>query len=505
MGIKSIVAGLLGKWQAATIARQSRKALAYQEKTFRQLIQKARETAFGKDHDFASIQGYRDFQERVPVRNYEQARSYFDRIASGEADVSWPGKPLYLAKTSGTTSGAKYIPITQASISRQIASARDALLLYVAETGKGAFFDGKMMFLSGSPEIEHNAGGLKVGRLSGIVNHFVPAVLTANRVPTYETNCIEDWEEKVSTIVTEIHQQDLRLISGIPPWVHMLFEELEEQTGKKPMDVWPNLSIFVQGGVDFGPYRPIFEEYFEGKVDMVEVYPASEGFFAYQNSQKDDGLLLLTNNGIFYEFIPLEQYGQADAPRLTLSEVELDKQYALVISTNAGLWAYDIGDTIKFTSLDPYKIRVTGRVKHFISAFGEHVISEEVNRAILEAVETTGAQFHEFTVAPSITNEKGNSCHEWYIEFVEPPKDLQSFAQALDNSLRKQNPYYEDLRAGNILRMARVFSLSLNASREYMKNQGKLGGQNKFPRLGNDRKVAGFLEAYVQNASSEHP
>lgn len=494
MGIKSTVAKMLGRVQTRRVHAQSLKAVYYQEKNRKALIRKARNTAFGKDHHFNEIDSYEDFCKHIPIRNYEQQRAYFDRIVEGEADVLWPGKPLYLAKTSGTTSGAKYIPITKESIRRQIASARDALLLYVAETGKGQFFDGKMMFLSGSPEIESNDKGMQIGRLSGIVNHFVPATLTANRVPTYETNILEEWEEKVSAIVEEVHHEDLRLISGIPPWVQMFFEQLETQTGKTPMESWPNLSLYVHGGVDFSPYRPIFDAYFGGKVDVIETYPASEGFFAYQNSQKEDDLLLLTNNGIFYEFVPLEKYGQEDAPRLSLTDVEVGVQYALMLSTNAGLWAYDIGDTIKFTSLNPYKIKVSGRVKHFISAFGEHVISEEVNRAILEATKATASTFQEFTVAPSITTERGNSCHEWYVEFVNQPENLEVFTQMLDKSLCEQNAYYKDLREGNILKQAEVYVLERNASRKYMKSIGKLGGQNKFPRLGNDRKIVTFLQ-----------
>ena len=353
------------------------------------------------------------------------------------------------------------------------------------------------MFLSGSPEIEINDYGIQVGRLSGIVNHFIPNYLQRNKVPSYETNCIPDWEEKVSTIVKEIVNEDMRLISGIPPWVQMLFEELEAQTGKKPLEVWPNLQIFVQGGVDFKPYQPIFEKYFQGRVDMAEVFPASEGFFAYQNSQKDDGLMLIPNGGIFYEFIPLEDYGNEDARRLTLSEVELNQQYALIISTNAGLWAYDIGDTVKFTSVNPWKVRVSGRVKHFISAFGEHVISEEVNKAIIEACEQTKAEVQEFTVAPFLHETKGESAHEWLIEFSIEPNNFEEFVQILDQSVQQQNSYYKDLREGNILRLAIVHKLQLNASRAYMKSIGKLGGQNKFPRLSNNRKIADVLHAYI--------
>jgi phenylacetate-coenzyme A ligase PaaK-like adenylate-forming protein len=496
-GFKNIHWTRLGQTKSGYHSPPKSQALEIQQKTFQSLIQKAKDTAFGREHDFGSIRNYQDFQESVPVRDYEAAKSWFDRIYQGEPSVSWPGKPLYLAKTSGTTSGAKYIPITRASIKKQILGARDTLMLYMAETGKADFLNGKMMFLSGSPEIEQNDYGLRTGRLSGIVNHFVPGYLTANRVPTYETNCIEDWEEKVSTIVREIKDQDLRLISGIPPWVQMLFEELERQTGKRPLEVWPNLSLFVQGGVNFEPYQPIFDGYFDGKVDIAELYPASEGFFAVQETQADNGLLLMPDYGIFYEFIPLEEYGSENPKRLTLAEVEVDKQYALIISTNAGLWAYDIGDTVKFTSVNPWKIRVSGRVKHFISAFGEHVIAEEVNDAMLKATEATGAIFQEFTVAPLIREAKGASAHEWLIEFVKEPDDLAAFVRILDDSLRARNSYYNDLREGNILRMAEVKSLSLNASREYMKSVGRLGGQNKFPRLSNDRKVADKLYEFI--------
>ncbi len=497
MGIKSFAALQIARFRARQIQQESKRACFWQQKTFGQLLAKAQHTQFGKDHHFSDIRTHADFISAVPVRSYEAAKPYFDRIYQGEPDVSWPGKPIYLAKTSGTTSGAKYIPLTKVSIRNQIAAARDALLLYAAETGNASFFDGKMMFLSGSPEIEMNNHGLKVGRLSGIVNHFVPGVLLSNRVPTYETNCIEDWEDKVKAIASEVHDKDLRLISGIPPWVQMFFEELEASHGKSPLGAWPNLSIFVQGGVDFNPYRPIFDKYLGDSVDMVEVYPASEGFFAIQNSQADDGLLLLPRNGVFYEFIPLNQYGSENAPRLGLEEVELGEQYAMIISTNAGLWAYDIGDTVKFVSLDPYKIRVSGRVKHFLSAFGEHVISEEVNFAIMEAVKQAGGEFQEFTVAPSIQKDKGDSCHEWLIEFVNRPDDLAYFSEVLDQKLQAKNPYYQDLRSGNILQRAKITPLKVGASREYMKSVGKLGGQNKFPRLSNDRKLADALAPYI--------
>lgn len=500
MSVKARIGLWLANWRTKKINKEATIAISLQEKTFRKLISQAASTAFGQEHGFGEIHSHQDFVAKVPVRTYEQAKEWFDRIYLAEDSVSWPGKPLYLAKTSGTTSGAKYIPITKESIRMQIKGARDAIFLYLAESQNPAFLDGKMMFLSGSPEIENNPHGVPTGRLSGIVNHFVPSYLTANRVPSYEVNVIEDWETKVAEIVKEISGEDLRLISGIPPWVQMMFEELENQTGKKPLEVWPNLQVFIQGGVDFSPYQPIFDQYFNKQVAITEVFPASEGFFGVQLSQKQKGLMLMPDYGIFYEFIPMEEYGQENARRLTLGEVEVGVQYALIVSTNAGLWAYDIGDTVIFTSVDPWLLRVSGRTKHFISAFGEHVISEEVNRAILAATTQTGAEFQEFIVCPLIHEEKGKSAHEWLIEFTNPPEDMEKFATILDEEMQKQNPYYLDLREGVILQQVIVTPLQINASREYMKSQGKLGGQNKFPRLSNDRKIAEALRPYYLSA-----
>lgn len=498
MGIKAFVAKQYANIRAKQLEKQAQNAVELQAKLFEALIGVGKRTAFGKDHDFAHIKTYQDYQQRVPVRDYEANRAYFERIYKGEANVGWQGKPLYLAKTSGTTSGAKYIPITQESIRNQILAARDGLLLYIHATGRADFFDGKMIFLSGSPELETNKYGVKIGRLSGIVNHFVPSYLQANRLPSYATNCIEDWEEKVAAIVREAKDEDLRLISGIPPWVQMFFEELERQTGKGPREVWKNLQIFVQGGVDFSPYKPIFDQYLGSDFGIAEVFPASEGFFAIQHTQDDNSLLLLPDNGVFYEFIPLSEYGNPDARRLTLGEVQLGEQYALVLTTNAGLWAYDIGDTVKFVSINPYKIRVSGRVKHFISAFGEHVIAEEVNAAMLEACAATGAVVQDFTVAPLIVPQQGDSCHEWLIEFAQQPDDREHFNEALDQAMQRKNVYYADLRQGNILRRAQVTEVPLGASREYMRSVGKLGGQNKYPRLSNNRTIADALIAMTK-------
>ncbi len=497
MGIRHWIAGKWAGKRAAFLKREATNALALQKNTLYGLIEKAAHTAFGTEHEFAGIRNAEEFREKVPSRDYESARTWFDRIASGEKDVTWPGKPLYLAKTSGTVSGSKAIPITRDSIPNHINSARDALLIYIYNSGNPAFTSGKMLFLSGSPDLETNEGGIRVGRLSGIVNHWVPGYLQRNKTPSWSANCIEDWERKVDAILDETMQQDLRLISGIPPWVQMFFEKLEAR-GKMPREQWPHLQLFVHGGVDFKPYQAVFQRFLGDSVDLLEVFPASEGFFAWQDSNPENGLLLNVNSGIYFEFIPMDEYGKPNAGRIGLDKVEIGIQYALLITSNAGLWAYDIGDTVRFVSLQPPRLKVTGRVKHFISAFGEHVIAEEVNTAMTESCLIHNAGIREFHVAPRIKDEPGESCHEWLVEFENLPADINAFSACLDSEIRKRNVYYNDLRAGNILHPAKLTMLETGAVYEYMKASGKLGGQNKFPRLSNDRNIASQLRVAVK-------
>ncbi|MDX5419981.1 MAG: GH3 auxin-responsive promoter family protein [Hymenobacteraceae bacterium] len=461
-----------------------------QKAVFDKIIKKAQQTVFGREHRFSAIKTHADFVKAVPVRDYEGLASYFNRVKEGESDILWPGKPLYLAKTSGTTSGSKYIPITKDSIPNHINGAKDALLSYIHETGNSSFLDGKMIFLSGSPVLE-KVGGINTGRLSGIVNHHVPGYLRTNQLPSYETNCIEDWETKLDQVIEETIDQDMTLISGIPPWVQMYFDKLIRQTGKPIKDIFPNFSLFVYGGVNFEPYRKKLLESIGRQVDSVETFPASEGFFAYQNEQHDKGLLLLLNAGIFFEFIPTDEYFNENPTRLTIGEVEIGVNYALVISSNAGLWAYSIGDTVKFTSLKPYKLIVSGRIKHFISAFGEHVIGEEVEKAMERTMDKfPNAELVEFTVAPYVSQDKGQSYHEWLVEFSRVPIDMQAFEKELNMQLQRLNTYYDDLITGHILRDLKIRTLPMGTFRNYMKSQGKLGGQNKVPRLSNDRKLA---------------
>lgn len=492
MGIRSFLSKPLAAYIHFLDQQWIKNPVASQEQVFQSLIQKARSTKFGKDHHFDEIKTYEDFKARVPIRDYEALRPYIDQIIAGEADVLWPGFPAYFAKTSGTTSGMKYIPLTKDSVPNHILSARNALLAYIHETGKSSFLDKKLIFLSGSPVLTKTGpANILTGRLSGMVNHHVPAYLRTNQKPSYATNCIEDWEEKLEKIIDETIQAPMSLISGIPPWVQMYFDRIQERSGKLIKDVFPDFSLFVYGGVNFEPYRHKLFATIGKSIDSIETYPASEGFIAYQDSQKEAGLLMLLNSGIFFEFIPAEYFFDENPPRLSIEEVELHKNYALIINSNAGLWGYSIGDTIQFVSKNPYRIIVSGRIKHFISAFGEHVIGSEVEKALKTALEKhPEVAISEFTVAPQVTPSEGLPYHEWMIAFQNEPQHPEAFAQDIDQALCQLNGYYDDLISGNILRTLVINPLPENAFELYMKSIGKLGGQNKVPRLSNDRKIA---------------
>ena len=497
MGVRSLLSRPFAKIIVDQQKKWSSNPEESQEKVFKNLLKTGAQTVFGLEHKISQVENHIEFKQAVPVRDYEGLKGYFDQVVLGKSNVLWPGKPLYFAKTSGTTSGTKYIPITKDSIPNHITSARNALLNYIHETGNSAFIDGNLIFLSGSPEMSLTEG-VHTGRLSGIVNHHVPGYLRRNQMPTYATNCIDDWEEKVEKIIEETLSKDMTLISGIPPWVQMYFDRIVEQTGKPIHEVFPNFSLFVYGGVNFAPYRKKLFDTIGKTIDSIETYPASEGFIAYQDRQDSEGLLLLLNSGIYYEFVPSDEFFNENPTRLNIMEVQTGVNYAVIMSSNAGLWGYSIGDTVEFVSTDPFRILVTGRIKHFISAFGEHVIGQEVEKAMkLTMMSYPEADLVEFTVAPQVTAEKGLPLHEWFVEFRQPPNDLMGFEKELDLHLQKLNAYYEDLIQGQILRPLEVKKLRRDAFRDYMKSQGKLGGQNKTPRLANDRKIAGEISKYI--------
>ena len=469
--------------------------IKWQTNTFIKLIKNGVKTEFGKNHDFENIKSYEQYKEKVPVRDYEELRPYIEKVVNGEKDILWPGKPLYFAKTSGTTSGAKYIPITKESIKTHIRSARDALLNYFLKTKNFKPLNGKHMFLQGSPELDKKQG-IYHGRLSGISAHYVPKLFLRNRKPSWTTNCIEDWEEKVEAVIQETVGEKMTIIAGIPSWVQMYFEKIVLKEGKTISQVFPDLSLYVYGGVSYEPYRQIFDKLFGKSIDTLATFPASEGFFGYQDQFNKDhtDLLLLLNNDIFYEFIKAEDFLSGKYDRISIKDVELDVNYLLIISTSAGLWSYNIGDTIKFTSIDPYRIIVSGRIKHFLSAFGEHVISEEVEKAMEAATKLHNVAIREFTVAPNINPIDMLPHHEWYVEFENFPEDMSAFTKSLDNEMINQNIYYKDLIDGKILKSLEVMSVERGGFNNYMKSVGRLGGQNKVPRLSNDRKIADKLK-----------
>ena len=495
--IKAFVAKLYAARIYNKINRWASNPIETQERVFQSLISDASDTQFGSDHNFKNITTHADFVKHVPVRDYEDLKPYVEKMVAGEENILWKGKPLYFAKTSGTTSGAKYIPITKESMPSHIEAAKNAILLYIHQTGNAKIVTRKMIFLQGSPVLE-TKNGIQLGRLSGIVAHYVPKYLQKNRLPSLETNCIEDWETKVNTIVHETLDEDMSVIAGIPSWVQMYFEKLIEEKGQKVGDIFKNFNLFIFGGVNYEPYRSKFESLIGRKVDSVELYPASEGFFAFQDRQNEPGMLLQLDSGMFYEFIVADTFFDASPTRLTLKDVEIGVNYVIIISTNAGLWAYNIGDTVQFTSLAPFRVIVSGRIKHFISAFGEHVIAKEVEHALLSALKTTDVSVSEFTVAPQIAPTEGLPYHEWFIEFENPPSDIEAFATQIDAAMQLQNSYYLDLIEGKVLRSLKITQVQKGGFQNYMKTIGKLGGQNKTPRLSNDRNIADVLTQNIQ-------
>ena len=490
--IKKKIALIWAKKHVAEAFTFKKNAVEDQEKLLLSLVKTAEKTLFGREHQFENIHAISDFQNKVQIADYEDLKPYIEKVKKGQRNILWTETPQYFAKTSGTTSGSKYIPISKEGMPFQLNAARSALFHYMAQKNNSDFVSGKMIFLQGSPELEE-INGIQTGRLSGIVAHHIPNYLQKNRLPSQRTNLIEDWETKVDEIVKETEKENMTLISGIPPWLIMYFEKLIERNGKKITNLFPNLQLIITGGVNYEPYREKMEELLGGKVDTLQTFPASEGFFAFQDNFEKEGLLLLTNHGIFYEFIPLEEYGKPEAKRLTLGEIELNKDYALILTTNSGLWAYSIGDVVRFISKDPFRILVSGRTKHFTSAFGEHVIAFEVEEAMKATVEKFPAQITEFHLAPEVNPSEGLPYHEWFIEFEKEPENLDDFRKNLDDEMRKRNSYYDDLISGKILQPLIITALKKKAFQDFAKSEGKLGGQNKIPRLANDRKIADFL------------
>jgi hypothetical protein len=495
MKIRSTLSRPLAAFVASSIRKDAQRAIECQDRVFKKLVNTGQYCIYGKAHRFKEIGSYGDFQKKVPVIDYEEIRPLIERISTGEKNVLWPGLPIYFAKTSGTTSGTKYIPITRDSISNHLNSARNALFMYMDRTKNYAFADHSMIFLQGSPVLDKK-GVIPAGRLSGIVAHHIPAYLQKNRMPSWKANCIEDWETKVDAIVEETLKKRMSLISGIPSWLRMYFEKLVARAGKSVGEIFPDFSLLVYGGVNYEPYRQVFDGLIGRPVDTVELYPASEGFIAYQDESPGDGLLLNVNSGIFYEFIPAEKVNDENPERIPLEGVETGKDYAIILSSNAGLWGYNLGDTVRFVSKNPYRLIVSGRISQFISAFGEHVIASEVESALAEACSITGARVSEFTVAPLVNPQKGLPHHQWLIEFSQAPVSITDFAILIDQELRKRNIYYNDLVTGHVLEALHIITLPKGTFRNYLGSKGKLGGQNKVSHISDSREMADEIINY---------
>ena len=497
MGFKKFIVKILANNNEKSIHKGSNNAIGHQLKLFKYLTSVLHKTEYGKILGAQKDITISSFQKKIPIVNYEKITPFINKIANGEKNVLWKGLPKYFVKTSGTTSGVKYIPLSREMLKIQIRSTKEALLLYAQQTKNYDIINGKMMFIQGSPVVGRYKK-VPCGRLSGIVANYVPSFLQKNRLPSMKTNSIEDWELKIKNIINETRNQDLRLIGGIPPWVIMYLEALLKACNVNSIKkIFPNLSVFVYGGVNFSPYKNTFKK-LVGKIDFLELYPASEGFIGYQDNYKNTRMLLLTNHGVFYEFIETLDFINNENPkRVWLKGVKLNTDYVIILNTCAGLWGYNIGDTIRFTSTNPYKIIITGRIQHFISAFGEHVINHEVETALAAAVQKHDSEIIGFTVCPETSPKEGLPGHDWFIEFGKEPIDFNGFITDLDLGLRRQNIYYNDLVKGGVIRPLKIIKLKRGGINNYMESVGKLGGQNKCPQISNDRTIGDYLNNFA--------
>jgi phenylacetate-coenzyme A ligase PaaK-like adenylate-forming protein len=467
-----------------------------QEEQLRLLIERASGTVIGKKYHFEKIHSVKDFRQQVPLHSYNDLFPYIEEMMNGKADILWPGKVKWFAKSSGTTAGkSKFIPVTEEALElNHYQGAKDAMTFYLNLYPKTGLLHGKTLKLGGSKQLLKFENAY-VGDLSAIMIDNMPLWSNLITIPEKKTALLSDWEEKLQKIIAEAIPSKLTGLAGVPSWMLMFLQEVLKQTGKKNIqEVWPDLEVFFHGGVSFAPYKEAYKQLFpSGNFNYFEIYNASEGFFALQDRKEHDDLLLMLNHGIFYEFIPVDTYEDVHSQTvIPLQDVELNKNYAMVISTNSGLWRYILGDTVRFTSLRPYRIKITGRTKHYINVFGEEVIIENTDKAIEYAANKTGAMIKEYTLAPVFMEKNKKGAHEWIIEFDKEPDDFEAFKKMLDMKLQSLNSDYEAKRYKNMtLTEPVIHKAQKNLFYTWMKNQGKLGGQNKVPRLSNERK---FIE-----------
>ena len=496
MGFRGRIARPLVNRIERRIRHWAARPLECQQRYFRLLLATAPQTTYGRAMRIESGMNYAAYCDCVPLVDYEDLKPYVERIMAGEPDVLWPGKPDYLAMSSGTTSGKKYIPATPQGMQAMIRGMTDAFCSYIARSQHYDIWDGKTLPLTGSPALTM-MGEIPSARVSGLMNHVLPWYARWNRVPSWETNSIADFERKISRILDETIGQDVRALTGLPVWLNFLFKRLRERTGKKVIDVWPHLNVMLYGGLQVAPYTAGLCEAIGKDIDFVEIYNGSEGFFAFADQLDDPGLLLHMRTGCFYEFMPAEAYRAGKVERLQLQDVDLDVDYGLVLNSVSGLWGYNLGDTVRFTSREPYRLVFTGRLAHFTSAFNEHVIQVDVERAMQEAIEQEGGVVTEFTVAPQIHPETGPPYHEWFVEFAEPPNNLEAFRLKLDSVMQGGNHLYREMVAARAMRSLKLSLLQPDGFLQYMKSIGQVGEQHKVPRLKNDRSIADAVAPYV--------
>ncbi|MBT8291285.1 MAG: GH3 auxin-responsive promoter family protein [Muriicola sp.] len=470
-----------------------------QQEVLDQLLEIAEDTEFGKKYDFASIENYRNFRERVPIVSYEEAEPYIERSRKGEQNIFWPTTIKWFAKSSGTTNAkSKFIPVsTEALEDCHYKSGKDLLCLYLNNNENSQLFTGKSLRLGGSKEL-YEDNGTFFGDLSAILIDNMPFWAELSSTPSNRVSLMSEWETKMNAIIQESIQENVTSLAGVPSWMLVLLNNVLEETGKQHLfEIWENLEVYFHGGVSFNPYREQYDKLLPRKrFKYYEIYNASEGFFAIQDRNNADDLLLMLDYGIFYEFIPMDKYGTESQQAIPLWEVEIGKNYAIIITTNAGLWRYKIGDTVRFTSTNPYRIKITGRTKHHINVFGEELIIENAEKALEQICQKTGAQIKDYTVAPIFMSGKEKGAHEWMIEFRRAPEKLTVFTESLDRALKALNSDYEAKRYNNMtLNMPKVHVARENLFYDWLKSKDKLGGQHKIPRLSNDRA---YLDELLQ-------
>ena len=462
---------------------------------FRKLISTAKSTEFGLKYDFKSIDSYNQFKERVPIHSYEQIYPYIDRLMKGEQNILWPSEIKWFAKSSGTTNArSKFIPVSADALEDcHFKGGKDLISIYVNNRPEAKMFAGKGLAIGGSHQInEYDPSATSYyGDVSAVIMQNLPLWAQIIRTPSLDVALMDKWEEKIEKMANVTADENVTNISGVPTWTVLLLEKILELKGVSNIhEIWPNLEVFFHGAVAFTPYRSLFNHLIpDSKMQYVETYNASEGFFGIQDQSGSEELLLMLDYGIFYEFIPFENIDDENPPTLTLDQVEKGKNYAMIISTNGGLWRYNIGDTVRFTSLSPYRIKISGRTKHFINAFGEEVVVENAEQAIASACEVTGGVIDNFTAAPVYFGASNKGCHEWIIEFIKEPDSLERFISIMDETLRQINSDYDAKRYKDMaLKMPIVHNVAKGTFYQWMKKRGKLGGQNKVPRLANNRE-----------------